>query len=440
MRHLPPFILSAVASTALAATPASDPQNSGNWILNKEISDEFNAPKIDQEKWWIQGADGHYENRWKGRAPSQFAPGNVILKDGHLIISSKWDESFQFTKTKDKGTSYGIDKNGRSVPVTTGALISKHHFLHGYMETRARAADGPVSSSFWTTGHDGELDVFEHYGKNPENKNAEKRYHTSFHDWRLPTTSPTYGKRIWNNEHYLPYRVADDFHIYGLEWNPDFLKIFIDGKLIRSVTREEIGDAWVVTKEQKVWLDSELFPWELAPEKTSKAHFPEGGSHFEVDYVRIWQNQSASEKPPQNLVTSASFEGNLSSWVAKGSAKIEAQKPGQKSKGFGQLLSQGKGSIEQQVKGLEPDTEYILSAWLRCPGTNLSNIYHNTWFGVKNYGGEFISIRTFKPEWHRKSIQFKTGPEAKAATLFFTNEWSSQAGQIDSVKIVKTGQ
>lgn len=437
MRLFPPFILSAVASTTLAANPASDSQNSGNWILNKEISDEFNAPKIDQEKWWIQGADDHYENRWKGRAPSQFAPENVNVKDGHLIITSRWDESFQFSETTDKGASYGEDKNGRPVPVTTGALISKAHFLYGYMETRARAADGPVSSSFWTTGHGGELDVFEHYGKNPENKNAEKRYHTSFHDWRLPQTSPTYGKRIWTNEHYLPFRVADDFHIYGLEWDPDFLNIFIDGKLIRSITREEIGEAWVVTKEQKVWFDSELFPWELAPEKTTQAHFPKDGSRFEVDYVRVWQNQSISAVPLKNLVTSPSFEGDLSSWVAKGSAKIEPQKLGQNSKGLGELLPQGKGTIEQQVKQLKPNTEYILSAWLRCPGTNLTNIYHNTWFGVKNYGGKFVSIRTFKPEWHRKSIQFTTGPTSKSATIFYTNEWSNQAGQIDSVEIVK---
>lgn len=430
-------ILLAASSTAPAINPVSDPQNSGDWTLNKEISDEFNAPQIDQSKWWIQGANDYYENRWKGRAPSQFDPANVSIKDGHLIITSSWDDSFSFFDGENGENIYGKDKKGRPVNVTTGALIGKKNFLHGYMETRCKAADGPVSSSFWTTGNGGELDIFEHYGRNPENKNAGKRYHTSFHDWRLPTTSPTYGKRIWTNEHYLPFRVADDFHTYGLEWNPDFLKIFIDGKLVRSITRAEIGEAWIATKEQKIWFDSELFPWELSPEKTTKDLFPREGLQFKVDYVRIWQNHRTTESPQPNLVNSPSFEGDLSSWVAKGAAKIEAQKLGQKSKGYGQLGSQGKGSIEQKVKQLEPNTEYILSAWLRCPKTNLKDRYDSIWFGVKNYGGEFVSIRAFKPEWHHKSIQFKTGLEAKSATLFFTNEWSSQAGEIDSVKIVK---
>ncbi|MGJ8697918.1 MAG: family 16 glycosylhydrolase [Verrucomicrobiaceae bacterium] len=415
---------------ASAQHPHSDPQNTGNWTLNPAVSDEFNAPTLDTNKWWVQGANDHYENRWKGRAPSQFAPGNIALKDGHLVITSRWDETFTFSDSTDNGTPYGKDKTGRPVTVTTGAVISKAHFLHGYMETRARAAAGPVSSSFWTTGKGGELDVFEHYGSNPGNKLAGKRYHSSFHDWRVPVTSPTYGKRIWTNEHYLPFNVADDFHIYGLEWHPDYLRIFIDGKLIRHVTREEIGDAWVVTNEQKVWLDSELFPWELAPEKTTKAHFPAEGFRFQIDYVRIWQNdkKAAPHSPQPNLVKSPDLKGDLSPWVATGSGAITPD-------GIGNIGPQ-KGAIEQQVS-LEPNSTYILSASMRCPGTNLKNIYHDAWFGIKNHGGDFTSIRVFSPDWHRKSIQFQTGPTNDKAVLFFTNQWSDEAAQISSVEIIK---
>ena len=56
-------------------------------------------------------------------------------------------------------------KYGVTAPITTGSIISKAKFKYGYMETRCKAADGPVSSSFWTTGLGGEMDVFEHLRK-----------------------------------------------------------------------------------------------------------------------------------------------------------------------------------------------------------------------------------------------------------------------------------
>ncbi|MEJ6567574.1 MAG: hypothetical protein QNK83_13125 [Akkermansiaceae bacterium] len=62
------------------------------------------------------------------------------VKDGHLIITSKWDESFPFHDGKDGSHYYGKDNNDRPVKVTTGAIIGRNHFLHGYLETRCKAA------------------------------------------------------------------------------------------------------------------------------------------------------------------------------------------------------------------------------------------------------------------------------------------------------------
>jgi len=41
-----------------------------------------------------------------------------------------------------------------------------------------------------------------------------------------------FGKRIWTNAHQLGFRVADDFHVYGLHWDPNFPAIYVDGRLI----------------------------------------------------------------------------------------------------------------------------------------------------------------------------------------------------------------
>ncbi len=40
--------------------PASDPTNEGGWVLNPDLSDEFNGALIDHDKWLVQGLDGDY--------------------------------------------------------------------------------------------------------------------------------------------------------------------------------------------------------------------------------------------------------------------------------------------------------------------------------------------------------------------------------------------
>lgn len=73
--------LALLASSSLPATfaqskpvyPFSDPNNSGGWVLNQAVSDEFEGTKIDESKWFVEGQNGDFYI-WKGRAPSQFAP------------------------------------------------------------------------------------------------------------------------------------------------------------------------------------------------------------------------------------------------------------------------------------------------------------------------------------------------------------------------------
>ena len=192
-----PFLLLAsltVTSAFAKPLPLSDPNNAGEWALVESVSDEFNGNSLD------------------------------------LTIASKWDPNFKFSDTPLKGVSYG-----KAAPVTSGSIVSKAQFKHGYLEMRCKAAFGPVSSSFWSTGVGGEIDVFEHFGNNPTTPNSAYRYHASFHDWRKGAS--TFGKRIWDNAHRLGFKVVDDFHTCGLEWDANSLRIYIDGRLINSGTR-----------------------------------------------------------------------------------------------------------------------------------------------------------------------------------------------------------
>jgi uncharacterized protein YjdB/beta-glucanase (GH16 family) len=391
--------------------PHTDPYNSGNWVLNEDVSDEFNDTILDAGKWFVPGTNGDYRNRWKGRAPSQYAASNVTVDSGYLTITTRWDPGFEFADESLDGYKYG-----EPAPVTTGCLITEKSFLYGYMEIRCRAADGPVASAFWSTGNGGELDVFEHYGHHPNKPEIGRKYHTSFHDWR--NGSPDFGQRVWTNEHYLDYRVAGGFHVYGFEWAENYVKIYTNGRLIRCVQREEVGEGWVVVNPQQIWLDCELFNWHVKPEVLEPSDFPDGGRKYTVDYVRVWQrNEEGTDcREGENLITNGGLELNLDGWTASGAARqvyIDTYE------GIGAVKLDGLGSIEQTV-AVKPGTDYILSARIMLPGTNMSDVWHNAYLGVRNYGGPEVSVQYFRPEYTYQSIQFRTG-DVQSMKVYYRN-------------------
>lgn len=287
------------ANPLVNPNPASDSTNRGGWVLQNELSDEFNLGEIDESKWFVQGKDGQYMH-WKGRAPSQFAAHNVRVEDGNLKLMTRWEPGFDFADEKDKkGTQYGDP----IAPVTTAAVVSKNRFLYGYMETRSKAINASMTSAFWTLGYQSELDIFEQMG-NPKKKGnyQENHYTSAIHDWR-PDRHETFHTRnkTFENTYEMDSRVADAFHVYGCEWGENYLKFYLDGKLVHEVTKAEIDPGWVLNNPLEIWFDSEIFNWLGYP------HEEELPGDFEIDYVRVWQ------KPDSELLDKAvyGFEGPM---------------------------------------------------------------------------------------------------------------------------------
>lgn len=281
--------------------PASDPSNKGGWVLNEDISDEFNEKHIDESKWFVQGTDGGYYI-WRGRPPSQYAPHNVYEEDGMLKIRSQWEPGFSFYKGTyadgDRDDPYGVHE-GEPMPITTGGIISKKRFLNGYMEVRTKASNSNMISAFWALGYESELDVYEQIGPAKiEGDIQPETWKASIHDWSPPAKRPT---RRFGLKTKLPFRVAEEFHVYGVEWGEDYLKLFLDGELYYETTREKQGKDWVLNNPLEIYFDSEVFVWLGLPHK---AELP---SYYEIDYVRVWQ------KPHKNLLARQlfGFEGPI---------------------------------------------------------------------------------------------------------------------------------
>jgi hypothetical protein len=282
--------------------PASDQTNTGNWVMNTNVSDEFEAASLDETKWLIQGRNGEFQSNFKGRAPSQFSTNNVRLEDGKLKLETRWEPEYNFSPAvANDGTKY---EN-----ITTAAVITKNEFVYGYMEVKCKAADAEIVSSFWGTGGNTEFDFFEMFGDHRQsNKLAkDKELWWSIHDW-----SPAGGgKTTYTERHLLDFRVADAFHVYGYDWSAEGVKIYIDGVLFKDipkatinayddVTNENGGNGananYVVTKPIKLWFDQETFPWHGVPDSKEDLEFnspagkkDDGIVDYEIEYLRVWQ-------------------------------------------------------------------------------------------------------------------------------------------------------
>lgn len=274
--------------------PASDPSNNDGWILNTEMTDEFNGTELDKSKWWILGENGNYRNKWKGRAPGQYAAHNVKVENGELVLLSQWEPGFNFANETNNGVWYGGTASAAdgSKPITQSCILSEKFFKYGYMEIRAKIADAPVTSAFWTTGYHSEIDMVENYGKrpigNPQNTSQalEKKYRTNMINWDPDIPS---NHQNWKVEDNMQVRLAENYHVYGFEWDRNYIKTYFDGVLVRQVSRTELeaNNQWRHDAPQELWLDSEVFRWYGLPSANDLANPAE----FKVDYVRIWQKQ-----------------------------------------------------------------------------------------------------------------------------------------------------
>ncbi len=272
--------------------PLSDPDNTGDWVYNEVLSDEFEDTSLNERKWHIQGKDGEYRSNFVGRPPSQFSTNNVRLEDGKLKIETRWEPDYPFSPTTHPTTGEAFEN------ITTAAVIGKRHFQYGYMEIKCKSANAPITSSFWTTTQQGnetpsELDMFEMFGGHRSSDSWRKRLKLNMISWDQDNpyyfrdfSGPTYSDNLQ-----VDHNTADGFNVYGYEWTADHIKVYVNGELHPDgfISKDLVtnngadNDRWITDVPYKIWFDSETFPWLGIPEE---ADLP---ADYEIEYIRIWR-------------------------------------------------------------------------------------------------------------------------------------------------------
>ena len=252
-------------------------------------SDEFDSTTpeaVDNSKWyhqtfgpnggqWFNGEQQHYTDRLD----------NSYVQDGFLTVVAK-SESF--------------NQNGVTLQYTSARLNSKYAFKYGRVDVRARLPFGSGTwPAIWTLGKNinetgaywqtqgfgevswpacGELDIMEH------GLHADNEVSVAIH------TPSSFGNTI-NTAKQMLVDVANDFHVYSMNWSPDEIAFMVDDDVIyRYNPANKNPNTWPFDLEQYLILNVAMggFAGTIDPSFTE--------SSMVIDYVRVYQNSLLSVK------------------------------------------------------------------------------------------------------------------------------------------------
>jgi len=162
-----------------------------------------------------------------------------------------------------------------------------HAWQYGRFEMRARIDTRPgLWLAFWTLGvnggwpRNGEVDIMEYYrGDLLANAawGAAERGRAVWDDIRKPIAS--FGVPGWSKQ----------FHIWRMDWDQDFIKLYVDGQLLNDVDLSKTvnGDGTNVNPfRQPHYLLVNLAIGGQGGDP-SATEFP---ARYEVDYIRVYQD------------------------------------------------------------------------------------------------------------------------------------------------------
>lgn len=169
---------------------------------------------------------------------------------------------------------------------TSARILTKDkmEFTYGRVEARIKVPFGQgIWPAFWSLGanfdqvgwpNSGEIDIMEYVGKEPN---------TTYGTVHGPGYSGAsgIGANISFDE-----PVADDFHVFAVDWDPNVIRWYVDGELFQTLSADELnGRKWVFDHDFFLILNVAVGGyWPGNPDDTTV--FPQT---MLVDYVRVYE-------------------------------------------------------------------------------------------------------------------------------------------------------
>ncbi|RZN84829.1 MAG: glycoside hydrolase family 16 protein [Winogradskyella sp.] len=246
---------------------------------NLVLEDNFNNDgTIDTTIWNFDIGDGTAQGipGWGNNELQYYTDrsDNATVENGFLLITAKQEEF--------NGAQY-----------TSARLQTKNKFQqqYGRFEARIRLPYGQgMWPAFWLLGDDsdgsiwpqiGEIDIMENVGDEPI------QIFGTVH-------GPGYsGAESVSKSYTLEgSRVDTEFHVYGIEWGPNYINYYIDDVLYNQITPEDIDEAtngqgeWVFNDRPFYIILNLAVGGNLPGPPNAETEFPQT---MLVDYVRVYQ-------------------------------------------------------------------------------------------------------------------------------------------------------
>ncbi len=240
-------------------------------FTNLVLDENFDTDGAPNSQVW--GFDiGTGENGWGNQELQYYTdrPENVTIQNGILLITAR-QESFENSQ------------------YTSARLLTKDKFeqQYGRFEARIRLPFGQgIWPAFWMLGADidenpwpgaGEIDIMEYRGQNPTVLIG------SVH-------GPGYsGGEAISKEYTLENdRFDTGFHIFGIEWGPEFVNFYVDDVLYNQITPEDVTGPWVFDKPFYILMNLAV-GGTFVGSPNAETEFPQT---MLVDYVRVYKNNT----------------------------------------------------------------------------------------------------------------------------------------------------
>ena len=297
-----------------AREPADRPDLANGYTLAFE--DEFDAGALDPSKWSTGHIWGPYirinderqlyvdalrVHEGAGQDPFVFTDEGTMKivaskVGGDVVPPARPDADDPVWNFLDY--QFNPDYDPAKTQYLSGIITSYEafRFAHGYAEIRAKVPTGPgLWPAFWLLPSQyvdivPEIDVMEHLGQN-----AREVYHTyHFFDRSDPTRD--WRARRTDTLKTTGVDFSEQFHTYGVAWEPGQLIYYVDGVEVHRVRDGDPSTAGpndpIVLPRQAMFLIANLAVggnWPGLP--TAETVFP---AEYEIDWIRAWKKDMAT--------------------------------------------------------------------------------------------------------------------------------------------------
>lgn len=252
--------------------------------------DEFETDELDLSKWIVQMHSSESVDCLQFETGDEELPNVFRIKDG--VMTQNVIRWYDPTNT--------LIQYAKSAHLMTRPTMS---YQYGYLEVRLRMSFRKDGNSIWLASTNAlnsnknaycglEMDVF-------ETKASTDSITPNIHYWYADGRHSDYNHIMGKDQKYIfkeSYNLANEFHIYGFEWTPTEMSLYVDGEKYWTLdtTKSFDDDSDITAYNQPLYLM--LHGGAFTPGSTWHSYNGDEVDNkslpldYSVDYVRLYQD------------------------------------------------------------------------------------------------------------------------------------------------------